>query len=141
MALMALEVIYFKNKKGITQQLNVDFGDINPGTQFTILKKNLRKIKSIHSVHLFKYAVNKEDYSLLDNTKLIDEVLLFIKSIYHTFSLVIKQNDNGEKVIIYFSCGAYDYTEINCANKTFTSYLGIKESIKFAEQLFSNVIK
>lgn len=140
MALMALEVIYFKNKKGITQQLNVDFGDINPGTQFTILKKNLRKIKSIHSVNLFKYAVNKEDYSLLDNTKLIDEVLLFIKSIYHTFSLVIKQNDSGEKVIIYFSCGVYDYTEINCANKTFTSYLSIKESIELAKKAFSNVI-
>lgn len=141
MALMALEVIYFKNKKGITQQLNVDFGDINPGTQFTILKKNLRKIKSIHSVNLFKYAVNKEDYSLLDNTKLIDEVLLFIKSIYHTFSLVIKQNDNGEKITIHFSCGSYSYTEITIGDRTFASYLPIEESIQFAEQLFSNVIK
>ena len=140
MALMVLKINYSKRGKSLSQQLNVDFGDITPEVNFATLKKSLRKIKSINSVHLFKYAVNKEDYSLLDNTKLIDEVLLFIKSIYHTFSLVIKQNDNGEKVIIYFYCGVYDYTEINCANKTFTSYLSIKESIELAKKAFSNVI-
>ena len=134
--------IYISKGEKATVKLNVDLKNSNLGIgDFPILKKNWRKIKSISSVHLV-CTENKDNYSLLDN-QIIDEILIFLTSIYRTFSLVIAQNNygkNGKNVTIHYLYGSYNYTEITVGNRTFSSYLPIKESIEFAKKVLSNMI-
>ena len=135
-----LEINYIKEGKKITQNLNIYFEKNNLGIDFTNLKRNLKKVKSITSAYFINME-NNNNYSLLDNQKLIYEIILFLNSICHKFSLVIKQNDDGKNVIIHYLYRSYNHTEITIGDRTFASYLPIEESIQFAEQLFSNAIK
>ena len=137
---MVLEITYMERKKAIIQNLNIDLESYNLGMYFITLKKNLRKIKSISSAY-FRDFHSTEDYSLLEDPKLIDEVLLLLSSICHKFSLVIKQEyDGNKKIIIHYLHGSYNYTEITIGDRTYSYYMPIDKSIEFAEQLFNNVI-
>ena len=137
---MVLEINYTKRKETISQHLNVEFKNDNLRMYFKILKKDLRKIKYINSVYLFHNAKNSENYSI-DDSKVINEVLLFLSNVHFEFSLVIKQVDGNKKITIHYSYGSYSHTEISIGDMTYTSYLPIDESIQFAEQLFNKVIE
>lgn len=137
---MLLKINYLKGEKVLDQALNVtSYGTRNLGINLKDLENNLKYIKSITYARVFDEE-NKESYSL-ENLELINEVLLFLSSLYSEFSLVIKQNDDGRKVTIYFSRRVYNCTEIIIGKKTFISYLSVEESIEFAENLFSKMIK
>lgn len=135
-----LEINYIKEGKMINQKLNIDFEKNYLGMQVTPLKSDLRKIKSISSAYFRDFHIT-EDYSLLEDPKIMDETILLISSICHKFSLVIKQEyDGNKKIIIHYLYRTYDYTEISMGNNTYSSYMSIDKSIEFAEQLFNNVI-
>lgn len=137
---MVLQISYLKGEEVLKQDLNIiSYGRANLITNLETLKSNLKEINSITDACVFD-AENKENYSLLENIRLINEVLLLLNSLYREFSLVIKQDDDGKKIIVHYSFGSYKYTEINCGDKTFSSYLEIKESIEFAEKVFNDEI-
>ena len=136
-----IQVNYWKNRKGITKELNIDL----EGEHVKISIKNtanvLKRIKYIGYVNFFDDDINPRDYSLLD-IEVIEELLLVLTTLHRRFSLVVKQSDEGKKqIVIHYRHGYYNYTEIVDGDKTCSSYLPIGESIKFAEKRFNNIIE
>ena len=134
-------VNYWKNRKGINQELNIDLEGEHVTMDIEETASVLKRIKYISYVNFFDNDINPRDYSLLD-IEIIEELLLILTSLHSRFSLVIKQSNEGKKkIVIHYRHGYYNYTEIVDGYKTCSSYLPIKESIKFAEKRFNNVIE
>lgn len=135
-----VQITYGKDRNEISKELNIDIEGEHVAIGVEHIASVLKRIKHIGYVIFFSYELDN-DYSLLD-IEVIEELLLFLTQLYRRFSLVIKQSDKGKKkIVIHYMNRSYSHTEVTNGDKTYSSYLGIKQSIEFANNLFSNVIE
>ena len=135
-----IQITYGKNRNEISKELNIDIEGEHVAIGVEHIASALKRIKQIGYVVFFSCELN-DDYSLLD-IEVIEELLLFLTQFYRRFSLVIKQSDKRKKkIVIHYMNRSYSHTEITNGDKTYFSYSRIKQSIEFANNVFSNVIE